>query len=274
MRCNIDDIWMNYEIIGEGKPILMIHGFYADHRLMKGCMEPIFKDLYGYKRIYIDLPGMGKTNGSEKITCSDHILNVVLKFIKKIIPEEKFLLAGESFGGYISRGIIYNMADRVDGLCLICPVIYAHMDKRNVDSHVILKRDEELLAHLSDDDSDMFDKSSVVQNRRIFERYRNDVLSGIKIRKKDFLRNIKKYGYEYSFDVDDLKHKFIKPSLILLGRQDSSVGYRDAISILENYSRATFAIIDKCGHNLQIEQERLFNELVKEWIMRTWEENK
>ena len=46
MRCNIDDIWINYEVIGEGKSILMIHGFYADHRLMKGCMEPIFKDLY------------------------------------------------------------------------------------------------------------------------------------------------------------------------------------------------------------------------------------
>ena len=148
------------------------------------------------------------------------------------------------------------------------------MDKRNVDNHVILHRDEELLSRLSDEDLDMFDKSSVVQSRRIFERYRNDVLSGIKIREKDFLRNIKKYGYEYSFDVDVLEHKFLKPSLILLGRQDSSVGYRDAISILENYPRATFAIIDKCGHNLQIEQERLFNELVKEWIMRTREENK
>ncbi|EKB46454.1 hypothetical protein B857_00664 [Solibacillus isronensis B3W22] len=40
--CKVRQAEIYYEEIGEGKPILMIHGFTPDQRLMSGCMEPIF----------------------------------------------------------------------------------------------------------------------------------------------------------------------------------------------------------------------------------------
>jgi pimeloyl-ACP methyl ester carboxylesterase len=73
-------------------------------------------------------------------------------------------------------------------------------------------------------------------------------------------------------NVDAASPPFDKPTLILTGRQDSSVGYRDAWQILENYPRGTFAVLDRAGHNLQIEQETLFNALINEWLDRV-EEN-
>ena len=72
----------------------------------------------------------------------------------------------------------------------------------------------------------------------------------------------------FSFDVDKLNNKFDKPTLILLGRQDNCVGYKDAWNILENFPRATFAVLDRAGHSLQIEQEELFNSLINEWLVR------
>ena len=33
---------LHYEMIGEGKPVLMLHGMTCDLNMMKGCMEPIF----------------------------------------------------------------------------------------------------------------------------------------------------------------------------------------------------------------------------------------
>ena len=50
---------INYEIIGEGTPVLIIHGWGISSHTMKGAFEPIFNRLEGYKRYYIDLPGMG-----------------------------------------------------------------------------------------------------------------------------------------------------------------------------------------------------------------------
>lgn len=54
----------------------------------------------------------------------------------------------------------------------------------------------------------------------------------------------------------------------MLGKQDSVVGYKDALSLLEKFPRASFAILDRAGHNLQIEQPELFTELMSEWLNR------
>ncbi|CAH2462696.1 Uncharacterized protein BWGO95_03785 [Bacillus mycoides] len=56
---------------------------------------------------------------------------------------------------------------------------------------------------------------------------------------------------------------------MLAGRQDISVGYQDIVRIIEDYPRATLAVLDMAGHNLQIEQPDLFESLVWEWIRRT-----
>ena len=46
------------------------------------------------------------------------------------------------------------------------------------------------------------------------------------------------------------------------------MGYRDAWHILENFPRASFAALDMAGHILHLEQEKLFNGLLNEWLDR------
>ncbi len=64
MECKIKNISINYEIIGRGKPIIIIHGYTRDHKVMAGCMEPVFSTKKNHKRIYIDLPGMDKSSSA------------------------------------------------------------------------------------------------------------------------------------------------------------------------------------------------------------------
>jgi pimeloyl-ACP methyl ester carboxylesterase len=268
MECKIKNVSINYEIIGEGKPVVMIHGYYADKRVMTGCMEPVFSVKDGYKRIYIDLPGMGKSESADWIINSDIMLEIVIDFIEKIIPNENFLIAGNSYGGYISRGVIYKMANRIDGIVLICPLIIPDYKKRNLPEHIVLVKDDMLLCKLTPEDAEDFNSFVVVQSERIYERYQNEVMSGVKIANSEFLQGIMKNGYGFSFDVDKLNKKINKPTLIFLGRQDASVGYKDALDILDNFPRVTLSILDRAGHNLQIEHEELFNSLMNEWLLR------
>ena len=95
-------------------------------------------------------------------------------------------------------------------------------------------------------------------------------VSGANVADQSFLENIRQRS-EYSFDVDKLPRPFSGPVVFLLGRQDSMVGYRDAWQVLENYPRASFAVLDRAGHNLQIEQPQLFNALMSEWLDRVRE---
>ena len=268
MRCKIKNIFINYEIIGEGIPVIFLHGYSPDHRLMIGCMEPIFSAKDNYKRIYMDLPGMGKSESAEWISNSDIMLDIVIGFIEKIIPNEKFLLVGQSYGGYLARGVIYRMADRVDGVLLICPVIVADNKKRNVPEHVVLVKDNKLLSKLEPEDAEDFNSMVVVQSEKIYERWEKELISGVDIADDRFLVKLQENGYEFFFDVDKINKKFDKPTLIIVGKQDSCVGYKDAWSILKNFPRATFAVLDRAGHNLQIEQDRLFNSLTNEWLIR------
>ncbi len=120
---------------------------------------------------------------------------------------------------------------------------------------------------LTKEEAEAFEEMSVVQSMEIYNRYKTEISSGISISDKSFLEKIDE-NYQFSFDVDHMKSKFTKPTLFILGKQDSCVGYKDAWDILDNYPRATFAVLDRGGHNLQLEQADLFSALVKEWLIR------
>jgi pimeloyl-ACP methyl ester carboxylesterase len=248
----------------------MLHGFSLDHRMMVGCMEPIFSQRPGWQRIYVDLPGMGRTKGEDWINGSDEMLQVVAEFIDTVIPNQRFLIAGESYGGYLARGVARKKADLVDGIAFICPMIVPEKSERDLPEHRVIKREEEFLAGLTEEQAKEFTSMAVVQDRDNWERFEREILAGASLADYAFLDKIKrKYGF--SFDVDAWPAPFPKPVLFLLGRQDASVGYRDAWRILENYPRATFAVLDRAGHNLQMEQKRLFDALVSEWLDRVEE---
>ncbi|MCF6273238.1 MAG: hypothetical protein L3J37_08595 [Rhodobacteraceae bacterium] len=80
-----------------------------------------------------------------------------------------------------------------------------------------------------------------------------------------------KLAYGFSFPVSPLPHPFEKPSLIVTGRQDNIVGYQDALSLLPSYPRASFAVLDRAGHNLQIEQDGVVKTLFGAWLDRVEE---
>jgi pimeloyl-ACP methyl ester carboxylesterase len=269
LEYSVRDVNVCYEIHGSGKPVVMIHGWSPDHRLMKGCMEPIFQSMeMPWQRIYFDLPGMGKTKGQPWITGSDQMLSLVLEFIDGIIPDQHFVLAGESYGGYLARGVIKERTALVDGLLLICPVASQETLGDNLPAFQVLEKDTVFLDSLSEEDRKYFEGINVVQNQRVWDRFKEEILPGLKIADYAFLENSLGQHVPYSVDVDQIKQPYPQPTLIFMGRQDSVVGYRDHWQLIENYPRASFVILDKAGHNLQIEQNNLFDALVKEWLDR------
>ena len=156
---------VHYESRGSGRAVVMVHGFTLDRRSLVGCMEPVFAARAGWRRIYFDLPGMGRTPGSGAIASSDDMLDVVLSFIDAVIPGQRFSIVGQSYGGYLARGVLARKAASIDGMALICPVVVAERAKRELPQHSVVAKDEALLASLSGADADAFASNFVVQNR-------------------------------------------------------------------------------------------------------------
>jgi pimeloyl-ACP methyl ester carboxylesterase len=265
----VKDLQFEYEAIGSGIPVVMIHGFGVDRETMRGCMEPLFKNRTGWKRIYFDLPGMGKTKGRQWLQTSDHMLEVVREFIRQVIPGQKFVLAGESYGGYLCQGIVHRDAASVLGMCLICPMAVAADADRDVPPQTIFKRDMAVYNELDDNEKAFLDHLVAVQTKQVWDRFLAEMCSGWAKGDNAFLGVVRQAkNYAFSFPVDRPPQPFAGPSLILTGRQDSGVGYKDQYRFLEQYPRASFVVLDMCGHILQIEQVELFNALVSEWLDR------
>lgn len=272
MECQIKDLSVHYEVCGDGRPVIILNGAGPDHRCMSGPLEPVFEVQSGWKRFYLDLPDTGKTKAKEWITSSDQMLDIVLRFVDSVIHDQRFALVGSSYGGYLARGMVYRRPALVDGLLMICPAVIADRKKRTLPQHVALVRDARFMDGLEPNQRKLFESLAVVQTKRTWERTRDEVITGLDIADKRFFSRLQAHGYAFSFGVDDMPSSFDKPTLILLGRQDAMVGYSDAWGIVENFSRATFAVLDRAGHNLPIEQEALFTALVSEWLNRM-EEN-
>lgn len=264
----LENVTIDYEVHGNGRPLISIHGFPLDRRVMIGCMEPAAG--YGgiWKRIYFDLPGMGKSQAADRISSSDQMLDAVLEFIDAVIPGQRFALAGQSYGAYLARGVVSRKRDLIDGLLLICPLIVADAQKRVVPPHIALVKDPTLMSSLKPEDASEFESIAVVQEPWFWQRFQKEILLGLRSANKSFVDEIRAEAYGFSFDVDEVVGTFDAPTLIIVGRQDSIVGYQDAWSILGSYPRGSFAVLDLAGHNLQIEQSDLFNALVEEWLVR------
>lgn len=272
MFITIDGQKIYCHLVGEGKPVVLLHGLGCDHRLMAGCMEPVFQAHPGYRRVYVDLPGMGRSDAPLSRACSDRILETLSALIRKLV-EGPFLLAGESYGGYLARGLLASgFAEQVDGLLLLCPVVVPEQAVRDVPENPARQYDLRFLERLDPEEKESFCSYAVVANAKTYGRYRAEVLPGVRAGNAAFLERLERQ-YAFSFDVDERIRQtpYEKPVLFLTGRQDDCVGYRDLWRLLEDYPRAAFAVLDMAGHNLQIEQPELFNGLVENWLVRTEE---
>ncbi len=270
MECQLKDISVYYEMMGEGEPIIMLHGMPLDHHHMMAEMEPLFTHRPGWKRIYVDLPGMGKTPGPDWITSQDQILDVLTAFIDQIIPGERFCVAGLSYGGYVARGLIYCRAALIDGVLMTVPAIIMDGKRRNCPSLRVIHKDPAVMATLDPDLRGGIEGMAVVQSQKVVDYWKAVIRPAVQAADQTFLDRTTN-PCVYSFEADLSSVTLDKPSLIITGRQDNACGYKQAWDILEQLPRATFAVLDRAGHCLPSEQEPLFRALVAEWLDRVEE---
>jgi pimeloyl-ACP methyl ester carboxylesterase len=269
MEYSVRDIPLYYEERGEGRPLLMLHGSHTDHREMMRAMEPVFEARTGWRRIYPDLPGRGKTPAADWISSHDDILDVTLAFLDGIAPGERFVVAGYSLGGYLARGIVHNRGAQMDGVMLGAPSVEADPAKRNYPPHQVLVHDPKFVADLQEDEQLLL-RVAVVQNQQRLADFREAIKPGLLAADREFMGRVMTNG-GYSFDVDILAEPFPAPALIITGRQDSMCGYREAWDILDNYPRGTYAVLDRAGHGVVTEQRELYRALANEWLDRVEE---
>src|SRR5205807_1382516 len=169
-----------------GRAIVMWSGRRSDHSIMLRFMGRLFTQRDGWLRLYPDLPGTGRTPGVDRLATHDQMLDAVLAFIDQVIPAQRFVLAGLSYGGYLARGVVYRRAESIDGVLLYVPQVKAEPAQAHLPRKTTLVEDPTLVAQLEPGEAQGVADLVVVQSPAVIEAVR-DVLAEVQLANHTFL---------------------------------------------------------------------------------------
>lgn len=257
MECRIGGVAIHYVEYGTGIPLVALHGAGVDHRDIEAGLEAIVPGS-GYRRIYPDLPGMGRST-ADGLTSNDDVVTLLGDLID-VLAGGQALLVGHSYGAYLARGVTARRPQSLLGLALLCPVADR---SRNVPDHEVVRQDADAYDQLGPEQRAGFNEYFVVRTRETARRYREHVAPGKTLVDEAALGRIFS-----AWTTDVGSEAFESPTLIAAGRRDSVVGFRDAADLLERYPYATLAVIEDAGHALMHEQPQLLRALIADWLQR------
>lgn len=254
----VDDLAVHYAEHGTGTPLVALHGAGVDHREIEAAIEAVVPQR-GIRRIYPDLPGMGRTHAAPGLTGNDDVVRLIADFIREAAGGPALLL-GHSYGAYVARGIAARHPELVRGLALLCPI---GEQTGEVPPPSVVRSDADAYDELPPDQRPGFDDYFVVRTRQTARRYRDHIAPGVACADEDGLGRI-----FTNWRIDLPAVRFDGPMLIMAGRRDSTAGYVSAVELLEQYPRATLAVIDDAGHALPHEQPGQLRALLDGWLAR------
>ena len=234
--------------------MLVLHGAGVDHREVEACFEPVFDGVAGFRRIYLDLPGMGRTVASDRLRSAEDVLDTLLDFAGKISAGDAYLLIGHSAGAYFAQAMAAREPGQVAGLALVCPLLSG---VRDVPEHRVVVGSGEI-------GDDEFRSYFVVQTPEMLERYERYVRPAAALVDQAALERI---GERWEL-APEQGPAYAGPTLVAAGRLDATVGYAAAADLVDHYPHASLAVLDHAGHALPHEQPDLLRALVAEWLAR------
>jgi pimeloyl-ACP methyl ester carboxylesterase len=261
MRFSVGGHEVEVEVVGDGRPILFIHGLAVDRRVMAAAFEPLPD---GWRRIYVDLPGHGGSQGDPTRASADELVDLLWTVARELCGNLAPAVVGYSYGGYLAQGLASQLA--LDGLYLMCPTVEADFGKRTVPPRRVSVREE---LSFSDDprEKEAFEEVAVVQTRAALETFQR-VVHPANIATDQAMLAATRGRYALSRPYMQALQAFDRPVGILCGRDDHWVGFEDALRLARACREAHYAVLPRCGHLLPFEQPAAFRQHFDAWLQR------
>jgi len=250
--------------IGDGAPLVLVHGFGVDHRVVLPLDAAVASA--GWRRIYVDLPWVPPV-APDAPASTQAVADVLVAELRGRLGDEPFAILGNSFGGMLARYVAHELRSQVRGLATLVGAFVPYAADRMLPPREILFEDDEA-RRAAGDAADDYAEIAVVQSVDSARIFAESIAPAA--RAAD-VRLLAKIASSYALDREpEAAHPepFDAPSLHVFGRQDQVTGFEDGLALRAHYSRGTFAIVDAGGHNVPLERPALVAALVTDWLAR------
>jgi pimeloyl-ACP methyl ester carboxylesterase len=270
-RIELPGATVNYAEIGEGKPILFVHG-------LAGCWQNWLENLPHFGRshraIALDLPGFGESplpSWPVEMPAYGRLLN---DFCEKLGIDRVAALVGNSMGGLVSTEAAIERPERFEKLVLVSAagISFAEAEGRRLEAAVRIF--EAGAAFLAGPRRAWLNRprGRVFAFGRIF-RYPNRVRP--ELLREQIDPGLQSPGFPDAIRAIggyDTRHRLTEieiPTLVVWGLEDQVVPLEAAIGYNRLIPRSRLELFERTGHVPQMERPARFNRMVDDFLAQS-----
>ena len=239
----INDICINYELEGEGKTIVFVHGLSDSLVYWKVLSENLKKD---YQTLIYDLRGHGESTDDDRNTTIDVYQEDLYQLLNALNIEDAVFI-GLSLGGNVILDLAVNHPEKVKGLIVMSSFpehdeklkkIFNDFDNA-IDQGFVEFFDTILPYTLTDD--------LLEEHKELLENVKHEAAKTANI------EGIKKgINAGYGFNLTDRLNEINVPTIVIAGGEDNLTSLDIQRKISDNIKDSELIILEKTKHNILI----------------------
>ncbi|MGN6274473.1 MAG: alpha/beta fold hydrolase [Solirubrobacterales bacterium] len=268
-RVELPGAEVNYAEVGEGEPILFVHG-------LAGCWRNWLENVpwFGrnYRAIALDLPGFGESPKPSWEISMGNYGRLIHDFCERLGLDRVAALVGNSMGGFVSTEAVIQQPQRFERLVLVSAagISFAEAKGRRVDA---VARSIEVAAPRFLVGDRRFFLTRPAGKKIAFGRvFRNPNKLRPELLKEQTTPGLSAPGFADAmvsiagYDTRERLPEIEIPTLVVWGLNDQIVPVEAALGYHRLIPNSRLEIFERTGHLPQLERPARFNPLVEEFI--------
>ena len=249
---------LSYYTFGNGKPLLLMHGFAEDHSIWKHQID------YLSKKYFVIVPDLFGAGNSDFLDSGNVSIKTYAEAIREIIKAEKierFIMIGHSMGGYITLAYLHLYPEDLAGIGLIHSTIFADDDNKK---QVRQKAIEFIKTH----GGTSFLKTSIPGLYFDISKFEMEIK--VQIEKSTRINDMALIQYYQAMlerpDSTKLAQSTNIPFLIIAGKHDQAVPFSQSLKQSHLSHLTCLKILQNSAHMGMIEEAETVNQFISFFV--------
>jgi pimeloyl-ACP methyl ester carboxylesterase len=249
MQVIVDSILTNWQACGQGKNILLVHGWGDSSKTFSGLAAELSKK---YRTICLDLPGFGASSAPDTSWGLEDYAQYIEHFIKKVNLGDIYAFVGHSNGGAIlikglSRGYLKS-----EKLILLASAGVRSEDKTKKKLlNLVAKVSKIVISPLPAKTKNKIKKAA-------YDSMGSDLF--VAEHMQDTFKKV------IASDVVDDAKQVSQPTLLVYGTKDTATPVHYGELLVAAIPGSRLEVLDGCGHFVHQEQTSRVTSLIEEFL--------
>lgn len=256
MTINHQDKPIYFKVYGEGKPVVLLHGFLENSKIWNNFIPHLKNKL---QVICIDLFGHGKTPIFGEIHTMEAMAEVV-SHVLDYLKIDTTSLIGHSMGGYVGMAFLEKFPKKVDAILLLNSTTLPDSEER--------KKERDQVAKIATKHKEVFIKMAVTklfaeENREIFKKaIAHSIEEAMHMSSESIKASVQ--GMKIRKNRTEILKNHTGKKWIITGKEDSLISYSSIQKVAEQTQAKLISL--PYGHMSYIEQKEEIKQYLKDFL--------